>query len=56
MGQKGLYRGSKGIYWGYIGIKEKKMETTIIGYILGLYWSLGLRALSLGFRAWVSPN
>ena len=28
----------KGIYWGYIGIMEKKMETTgIIGVILGLY-------------------
>ena len=22
------------IYWGYIGIMEKKMETTIIGYIV----------------------
>ena len=22
-----------GIYWGYIGIMEKKMETTIMGYI-----------------------
>ena len=32
----------KGLYWGYIGIMEKKMETTIvfrgyIGIILGLY-------------------
>ena len=27
-----------GLYWGYIGIMEKKMETTgIIGIILGLY-------------------
>ena len=25
-----------GLYRGYIGIMEKKMETTIIGYILGL--------------------
>ena len=24
-----------GIYWGYRGIMEKKMETTAIGYILG---------------------
>ena len=22
--------------WGYIGIMEKKMETTILGYILGV--------------------
>ena len=21
------------VYWGYIGIMEKKMETTILGYI-----------------------
>ena len=30
-----------GLYWDYIGIMEKKMETTIMGYIgviLGLYW------------------
>ena len=34
----GLY----GIYWGYIGIMEKKMEATTMGLgfrvILGLYW------------------
>ena len=35
------------IYWGYIGIMEKKMETTImgcmgiIGYVLVLYWENG---------------
>ena len=29
------YIGSIGLYWGCIGIMEKKMETTII---LGLYW------------------
>ena len=32
------------IYWGYIGIMEKKMETIImgyIGYISGLYWDNG---------------
>ena len=29
----GLYRGYIGLYWGYIGIMEKKMETTIMGYI-----------------------
>ena len=35
-----------GLYKGYIGIMKKKMETTIVGYILGLYgwlsklWSL----------------
>ena len=43
------------IYWGYIGIMEKKMETTImgyIGYILGLYWDNGKENGSyyLGFR------
>ena len=29
------------LFWGNIGIMEKKMETTIgiIGYILGLYWN-----------------
>ena len=37
-----FYKGYVGIYWGYIGIMEKKMETIriigiIIGYILGLY-------------------
>ena len=25
----GFYRGYIGAYWGYLGIKEKKMETTI---------------------------
>ena len=35
-----------GLYRGYIGIMEKKMETTIvfrgyIGVILGLYWDNG---------------
>ena len=36
--------GSKGLYWDYIGIMEKKMEATTMGYIgiilryiLGLY-------------------
>ena len=35
------------MYWGYMGIMEKKMEATImvyirsIGYILGLYWDNG---------------
>ena len=26
---------------GYIGIMEKQMEPTIIGYILGVYWDNG---------------
>ena len=30
------------LYWGYIGIMEKKMETTI--------WGLGFGVLGLGFR------
>ena len=28
------------VYWGYIGIMENKMETTIYS-ILGLYWDNG---------------
>ena len=48
-----------GLYWGYIGIMEKKMETTINGsyrghieYIWGLYWDNGKENGSyyLGFR------
>ena len=45
-----LYIGS---YRGYIGIMEKKMETTImgfigiIGYMLGLYWDNGKRTWKL---------
>ena len=32
------------VYWGYIGIMEKKMETTIMGYIgFRAYGLLGLR-------------
>ena len=30
-------RGYIGLYWGYIGIMEKKMETTIMGLYIGLY-------------------
>ena len=26
--------GVRGAYWGYIGILEKKMESTIIGYVM----------------------
>ena len=35
------------VVWGYIGIMEKKMETTIMGdigiirYMLGIYWDNG---------------
>ena len=41
------------LYIGYIGIMEKKMETTImgfigiIGYMLGLYWDSGKRKRKL---------
>ena len=28
----------QGMYWGYFGIMEKKMETIITGYIYGLYY------------------
>ena len=31
----------KGIYWGYIGRVEKKMETTIVHKVLGLSWENG---------------
>ena len=32
----------QGLYWGYIGIMENKMETIgIIGIMLGLYWDNG---------------
>ena len=51
------YRGYIGIlgymYWGYSGIMEKKMETTILGYIGGYMGGLGFRGLGfrrLGFR------
>ena len=26
------------VYWDYIGIMENKMETTLIGYILGVLY------------------
>ena len=40
-----------GLYWGYIGIMEKKTETTIVGYVRGgsrgvgrgFFWPSGLR-------------
>ena len=35
-----------GLYWGYIGIMEKKMETTVMGLGFGV---LGLGVLGLGF-------
>ena len=28
-----IYRDDIGLYWGYIGIMENQMETTIMGYI-----------------------
>ena len=35
-----------GLYWGYIGVMEKKMETTVaywcnVRVILGLHWGNG---------------
>ena len=44
-------------YWGYIGIMENKMETTImgcIGYIiLGLYWGIcNMRVIAV----WVAKS
>ena len=40
----GLYRDYRGIYWGYIGTMDKKMENyySIVGYILRLDWDSGL--------------
>ena len=51
------------VHWGYLGIMENKMETTIVywGYsgimekkmeatIVFLLWGLGFRAWGLGFR------
>ena len=37
---KGCVKVILGIYWGYIGIMEKNMETTIVVYLgmMGLYW------------------
>ena len=29
-----------GLYWGYMGIMEKKMETTILGYIGYRIWGI----------------
>ena len=37
MSPRKLYRDYRVLYWGYIGIMEKKMETTI----MGLYRVLG---------------
>ena len=39
---KGLYRVILGSYWGYIGIMEKKMETTIMGF----YWGFNRTPLN----------
>ena len=33
MGDNGKENGNYRDYWGYIGVMEKKMETTIMGYI-----------------------
>ena len=39
------------VYWGHIWIMEKKMETTTMGYILGLYWGYigGILGLHWGY-------
>ena len=42
------YKGLLGLYWVYIGIMEKKMETTIWGLGVNLevlYWLRGLGVL-----------
>ena len=47
----GNMRVTIGLCWGYIGIMEKKMETTIVGYVRGgsrgvgrgFFWPSGLR-------------
>ena len=33
IGIKGISWVVWGVYWGYIGIMENKMETTIMGYV-----------------------
>ena len=35
------YKGLQGLYWGYIGIMEKKMETTIWGLGVNIMGWLG---------------
>ena len=45
MGDNGKENGNYRDYWGYIGVMEKKMETTIMGYIG--YIILKRRALGL---------
>ena len=46
------------IYWGNLEVMEKKMETTIVLYIVGFeVWGLGFRGMEfkgLGFR--VAPR
>ena len=44
----GVYIGILGLYWGYIGIMEKKMETTVV--IIGIHslvGGLGLQGLEV---------
>ena len=54
--EEGIIRDYSGIYWGYIGIVEKKMETAIVdwGYmeeygnripVESLYFGLGFRVI-----------
>ena len=38
------------VRWGYIGIMENKMETTVLGLGLGVYGIGGLGLRSLGRR------
>ena len=48
---KGICRVILGLYWGYIGIMQKKMEATIIGVSLIriiVYWGLYCGPLILG--------
>ena len=40
-----------GVYGGYMGVMEKKMETTgIVGVILGLYWESGKGTIIASLR------
>ena len=52
--------GVLGLYWGYVGIMEKKMETTMMGFcvywggdirvILGLHWDNGkMQTITMGY-------
>ena len=50
----GLYRDYigyiLGLYWGYMGIMEKKMEATIVVYIGYRIWGIWVKDFNLSYR------